>query len=126
MPKIGGKRPGAGRKPGSANRRTREIADAASVAGLTPLEWMLAVLRDESADVRRRDEMARSAAPYMHPRLTAVEHHGKEDEPKPRGYDVRITYVHGGPDPDAPTPAQELRDMRPSIGDRKFAGDGIA
>jgi hypothetical protein len=55
MPKIGGKRPGAGRKPGSANRRTREIADAASFSGVTPLEWMLSVVRDENADVKRRD-----------------------------------------------------------------------
>ena len=103
MPNIGGKRPGAGRKPGSANRKTREIADSAAEAGITPLEWMLSVIRDEKADVKRRDEMAKAAAPFMHPRLTAVEPHGMENEPKPRGYDVRITYVDGGPDPDRPT-----------------------
>jgi hypothetical protein len=52
MPNIGGKRPGAGRKPGSANRKTREIADTAAKAGITPLEWMLSVIRDEKADVK--------------------------------------------------------------------------
>jgi hypothetical protein len=38
-----------GRQKGVANKRTREIADAAVREGLTPLEYMLAVLRDESA-----------------------------------------------------------------------------
>lgn len=68
MPR-GGKRPGAGRPRGSANRRTREIADRAAEAGMTPLEYMLAVVRDETIDPARRDEMAKAAAPYMHPRL---------------------------------------------------------
>jgi hypothetical protein len=53
MAKLGGKRPGAGRKPGSANRKTREIADAAAEAGITPLEWMLSVIRDKNADAKR-------------------------------------------------------------------------
>ena len=33
---------------GAANKRTREIAEAAMAEGITPLEYMLAVLRDES------------------------------------------------------------------------------
>jgi hypothetical protein len=69
----GGKREGSGRKPGSANQKTREIANAAVAQGLTPLEYMLAVLRDESADPERRDRMAAAAAPYIHPRLSNVE-----------------------------------------------------
>ena len=69
----GGARPGAGRKPGSANKRTREIADAAAAEGVTPLEYMLAILRDEQAAPEARMDAAKSAAPYMHPRLTAIE-----------------------------------------------------
>jgi len=38
-----------------------------------PLEYMLAVLRDEKADPERRDRMAAAAAPYIHPRLANVE-----------------------------------------------------
>jgi hypothetical protein len=102
MAKLGGKRPGAGRKLGSATRKTREIADAAAEAGITPLEWMLSVIRDEKTDVRRRDEMAKAAAPFMHPRLAAVEHLGKGEGPSHPPIDVRITYVPGGPDPDRP------------------------
>ena len=39
---------------------------------LMPVEWMLAVLRDPEAEQSRRDEMAKQAAPYLHPRLNAV------------------------------------------------------
>lgn len=76
----GGKRDGAGRKAGAANQRTREIADAAAAQGITPLEYMLGVMRDGNADIDRRDAMARAAAPYMHPSLKSVEHHGAEDK----------------------------------------------
>jgi len=67
LPKTGG------RQKGVANKRTREIADAAIAQGLTPLEYMLAVLRDETVEPERRDEMAKAAAPYLHPRLAAIE-----------------------------------------------------
>lgn len=67
LPKTGG------RQKGVANKRTREIADAAVREGLTPLEYMLAVMRDESVDPERRDRMATAAAPYIHPRLSNVE-----------------------------------------------------
>jgi hypothetical protein len=69
----GGKRPGAGRPKGSATKRTREIADAAMAEGLTPLEYMLEVMRDVRADEARRLDAAKSAAPYVHPRLSSVE-----------------------------------------------------
>lgn len=80
----GGRRPGAGRKPGSANRRTREIADRAAAIGITPLEFLLNVMRDEAcpkdADLAQkiafhtlRFEAAKAAAPYLHPRLSQRE-----------------------------------------------------
>jgi len=72
MPRVGGKRPGAGRKPGSANKLTREIADNSFKKGITPLEYMLQVLRDPRADTARRDQMAIAAAPYIHPRLQPI------------------------------------------------------
>jgi hypothetical protein len=37
---------------------------------------MIRVMRDQSAPVERRDEMAKAAAPYVHPRLAAVEYAG--------------------------------------------------
>jgi hypothetical protein len=85
-PKVhGGARKGAGRKPGSATRKTREIADRAMEEGITPLEFMLQVMREPSdhedpkvqvAREAMRFEAAKAAAPYMHPRLAAIEHSG--------------------------------------------------
>lgn len=73
----GGKREGAGRKPGSPNRTTQEQRDAVAASGLTPLDYMLSVMRNELADEQRRLDAAHKAAPYVHARLTAVEHSGE-------------------------------------------------
>jgi hypothetical protein len=87
----GGARKGAGRKAGSATKRTREIADKAAGEGITPLEYMLEVMRTEPGDNLEprelaiaqtlRFEAAKAAAPYMHPRLAAIEHTGGEGGP---------------------------------------------
>ena len=47
--------------------------------GQTPLEYMLAVINDQSADQARRDRMAQAAAPYVHPRACS-EGEGKKAE----------------------------------------------
>src|SRR4051812_37656859 len=46
----GGRRPGAGRKPGSLTMKTREIAAKAAPEGVTPLELQLATMRALWAD----------------------------------------------------------------------------
>lgn len=79
----GGKRPGAGRKPGSTTQKTREIADKAISDGMSPLEVMLTAMR-KHAEAEMWDEaasIAKDAAPYIHPRLAAVEHKGPDDGP---------------------------------------------
>lgn len=82
MPR-GGKREGAGRKRGTVSEQTarrKEIIVKASAEGITPLEFMLKVLRDESKDFSDRYKAAVDAAPYMHPRLAATKVEGG-DEP---------------------------------------------
>jgi len=71
----GGKRPGAGRKPGSATKRTREIADQAAASGLTPLEVMLRLMRRywRKGQADRAAAIAKDAAPYVHPRLSSTD-----------------------------------------------------
>ena len=69
----GGRRPGAGRKAGGTNKRTREFRAEVAKSGRSPLEHMLAVLHDESADKDRRDRMAIAAAPFVHPKLQVVD-----------------------------------------------------
>jgi hypothetical protein len=75
----GGKREGAGRKLGSLTKRTREIAEGALASGLTPLEYMLATMRDVTVDDARRDDMAKAAAPYIHARLSSTELKGEDN-----------------------------------------------
>jgi len=69
----GGARTGAGRPRGSASQKTREIADRAASEGITPLDYMLSILRDTEADKGQRFEAAKAAAPYIHPRLSTMD-----------------------------------------------------
>lgn len=77
----GGARTGAGRKAGSASTKTREIANQAAEAGITPLEFMLSVMRDATAERGERLDMAKAAAPYIHPRLSSIEASGPGGTP---------------------------------------------
>ena len=58
-----------------------EIAAAAVADGLTPLDVMLSIMRSEDAPMEMRFKAACEAAPYIHPRLAAVQHSGNEDKP---------------------------------------------
>lgn len=77
----GGKRDGAGRPAGAVTKRTREVAEKAASAGLTPLDYMLNVLRDDGAAKEDRMWAAEKAAPYLHPKLASVVHTGKDGGP---------------------------------------------
>ena len=103
----GGARPGAGRKAGSLTKRTRQIAEVVATQGITPLEVMMKVMHqlyEEASNVQ--DEglgdkalanearikllnmaatVGRHAAPYVHPRLSAIEHTGKDGAPLQSG-----------------------------------------
>ena len=72
MPR-GGFRAGAGRPPRSSvcGDSAKVIHAAGRAAGMTPLEYMLTVMNDASADDARRDRMAQAAAPYVHPKAEA-------------------------------------------------------
>jgi len=54
-------------------RRKRAAAEPAVSEGLTPLQYMVDVLRDESQTHAVRMDAAKTAAPYMHPRLATAE-----------------------------------------------------
>lgn len=101
MPRRG-RRLGAGRPPGRPNNKTvarREFASAAAGQEITPLELMLKRMRfynsvvdlelekGKSADrqmidraLREAAEAAKDAAPYLHPRLSAIAHVDKDME----------------------------------------------
>lgn len=75
MPR-GGKRPGSGRKPGAATKKTREAAELILKAGITPLGYFQGLLEGTMAFDEVKFEAAKAAAPYVHARLAAVEHSG--------------------------------------------------
>lgn len=80
----GGARPGAGRKKSSLTKRTREIAEAEIDSGkATPLEVMLRAMREHFSACRfdQAAAIAKDAAPYMHPKLAAIEHTGRDGAP---------------------------------------------
>ena len=71
----GGSRPGerrGGRKPGVPNRATAARQAAIAESGMTPLDYMISVFRDENQSVNVRLDAARSAANFVHPRLASV------------------------------------------------------
>lgn len=77
----GGARAGAGRPKGRHSRKTEQRLAAIEAAGLTPLDYMLQVVRDENAPRELRLDAAKSAAPYVHPRLANITHKGDERAP---------------------------------------------
>ncbi len=75
-----------GRQKGVPNKRTEAklaIVAQATSEGISPLEVMLRAMRDawENGDKVAAANFAKDAAPYMHPRLAAVEHSGNEQKP---------------------------------------------
>ena len=61
----GGSRPGAGRPRGSRNQKTLEQVQAVEQGGITPLEYLLQVMRDTNRDEQVRLEAAKAAAPFV-------------------------------------------------------------
>ena len=93
---LGGKRPGAGRKKGVPDKKTRNMQLVIAKGGKTPLEQMIEAMRFFSDAAARElskgkdcDErkvtglmkeaatIASQAAPYVHPRLATVDSAGK-------------------------------------------------
>jgi len=84
----GGRRAGSGRKPGTATRVSREVADRLAGGGLSPLELIVSLMRKYHAEGKfaLALDAAIHAAPYLHPRLAAVAVCGGETP-------VRLEYV---------------------------------
>jgi len=74
LPKTGGRKRGTPNKASAA----REVEIRAS--GLTPLEYMLQVMRDEEAPTELRLDAAVRAAPFVHARLSSVAVENKDGQ----------------------------------------------
>lgn len=97
----GGYRPGAGRPKGATAAKTaakktpakkratkaakpaadvpQDVADDAAASGMTPLEFMLQIMRDDDREPADRMRMAVAAAPFVHPRAGETKP-GKKDQ----------------------------------------------
>jgi hypothetical protein len=83
----GGRREGAGRKPGSVSKLDTEARRKAMEGGMMPLDYLLGIMRDEDQDARWRLDAAKAAAPYCHARLSSTELSG----PNGSAVEVRTT-----------------------------------
>ena len=78
---MSGSRPGerrGGRQKGTPNKATAKKQAEIAETGETPLDYMIRVMRDKTVEHDRRDKMAAAAAPYVHSKLAAIEHTGKD------------------------------------------------
>jgi hypothetical protein len=71
----------AGQKQGSVAKIDAEARKRMIEGGITPLDFLLAVMRDNHQDVRVRLDAAKTAAPYCHARLASTELSGESIEP---------------------------------------------
>jgi len=70
-----------GRKKGVPNKASIARAAAIAASGLTPLDFLLSVMRDDQKALEDRLEAGKAAAPYVHPRLANIEVAGKDGGP---------------------------------------------
>lgn len=70
-----------GRKKGVRNKATAKKEAEIAASGVTPLAYMLDVMRNPGEDPDKRLDAAKSAAPYVHPKLAAIEHTGANGQP---------------------------------------------
>ena len=73
---LGGARPGAGRKKGGHNRLTEDAVKKAQAGGIMPLDYLLNIMRDKTADDDKRIDAAKAAAPYCHAKLQPIDGNG--------------------------------------------------
>ena len=69
----GGRRAGSGRKKSGTNRLDAKARQQAMESGITPLAYMLGILRDEKSTKGEKMDAAKAAAPYVHARLAHIE-----------------------------------------------------
>lgn len=61
------------RRTGTPNKATLGRERAVALDGLTPLDFMLSILRNEQHALKNRMWAAVNAAPYVHPKLAQID-----------------------------------------------------
>jgi len=84
---------GQGRPKGSRNKTNLKKEAEIAAQGITPLEYMLKTLRDETQEHEARMQAATAAAPYVHPKLATTTHKGDDDAPLKHVHEIKRTVV---------------------------------
>jgi hypothetical protein len=92
------------KKKGHTNRATEEARVAAAARGTLPIDYMLSVMNDRGADLKRRDAMATAVAPYLHPKPATSDAIGIDSLQPSNKPSIEITFVRptSGPDDEDP------------------------
>ncbi len=69
----------AGGRPKGSRNKTPAFQRKIGEGGITPLEYLLEVVRDVTQDRAERIKAAQAAAPYVHPRLAITEQIIRQD-----------------------------------------------
>ena len=85
----GGRRAGSGRKKSGTNRLDTKARHQAMESGISPLDYMLSIMRNPDSTAAQKMEAAKAAAPYVHARLAHIE----------RKEDVSVSFVARLPSP---------------------------
>lgn len=80
MPKPKGLPKTGGRKAGAPNKKPRRLAQVCN-SGVSPMEFLLGVMRNEMAEFKDRLEAAKTVANYVHPKLSSIEMGNKDGKP---------------------------------------------
>ncbi len=72
-----------GRTKGTPNKASAAKAEAIAASGLTPLDYMLQILRDEDLAFDARLDAAKAAAPYVHSKLAMIDHRSTDGSLQP-------------------------------------------
>lgn len=102
MPAPKGTQPPGGSRKGRPNKATARREALIAAGGETPLDHLLAVMRDEQNDQAVRLDAAKAAAPYVHPRLASMTVAGDPNAPIKTISEIALVPVeprrHGGAD----------------------------
>lgn len=90
MPRPAGLPKTGGRQKGVKNKATAAQVAAVAASGLTPLDFMLQVMRDEDAELGIRLDAGKAAAQYVHPKLQPVDGKTGSTEIQAR---IRVEFV---------------------------------
>lgn len=77
----GGVRPGAGRPKDGGSKLDKVAREVALAGGVSPLDFLLQIMRDKTRDDHMRIDAAKAAAPYVHAKKASVEVTGPDQGP---------------------------------------------